>query len=438
MKYFLELLLNWGRIRPKFFFYLGWGFLVFTLVGLLWFFVPREAPLEVELGEIVKADLVQEVVLVGTVNYQAVVSVGAQVSGTVKALHVDYNANVEPGQLMAVIDPDALAQRLKQAQAEVKASRAALQTQQLLLEKARSDLLELQSDFERMGRLYTLGAVSGTELDRSKSSLRAGSIGLQSSQASLDVAEASIAQREAVVQQMRVELARSEVRSPVQGRVVRRLVENGQTLSAHTQSPELFLIATQTDKMQIQATVDEVDVSKVRVGMRARFTTEAFRGQEFDATVLQIRHTPTQMGASVPGGVAQYQVLLSFEDPEQRFLQGMTALVKIETMRKPAVLQVPNAALHVVVPATMQEKLKITLPKTDQGSLRVVYRQVSPGQWQAIPVQTGLTTSDMTEVSLPTNAILPQALHEDVRQWFQAQAPGLVIRWQGMQPTATR
>lgn len=415
----------------------GGVFLSLVFLALL-YTRAQQHPIQVQLAQIELGDMVQEVVLVGAVNYQAVVPVGAQVSGVVKAVHVDYNTEVEAGQLLAVVDPDAVVQRLKQAQADLAAAKASLQSQQLMFEKMQSDMAESERDFARLERLHSAGAIAGSELDRAKSNVRGGAIGLQSTKTSLDIARAGIQQREAVVQQMQVEVGRTEIRSPVQGRVIKRMVENGQTLSAQMQSPELFLIARDTARMQIQATVDEVDVAKIRLGMPAFFTTEAFRGQEFQARVVQIRNTPMS-GQSTGGanaGVAQYQVLLSFEDPEQKFLQGMTATVRIQTQRKPAVLQVPNAALHVKPPPHLQVSLSLGLPSPEKGVvMRVLYRQIEQGRWQAVPVLTGLSNPETTEVMLPPDERLSQALPTETRTWFQAGAQGVVLRWQAAAPS---
>jgi HlyD family secretion protein len=393
----------------------------------------KSPPVEPQYTQIAIGNMSQEVVLVGSVNYQAVVPVGAQVSGVVKAVHVDYNTDVQADQLLAVIDPDAVVQRLKQAQADLVASKASLHSQQLTFEKMQSDFAELERDFARLERLHAAGAIAGSELDRAKSNVRGGAIGLQSTKTSLEIAMAGIQQKEAVVQQMQVEVGRTEIRSPVEGRVIRRMVEKGQTISAQTQSPELFLIARDTARMQIQATVDEVDVAKIHIDMPAIFTTEAFRGQKFQAQVLQIRNTP-MAGPGAGGGVtgvAQYQVLLSFDDPEQKFLQGMTATVRVQTQFKQGVMQVPNAALHALPPAHLQDALKLNLSAHGRG-LRVLYRQMGQNQWQAVPVLTGLSNPEMTEVMLPSDDLLSQPLSVQTRAWFQPGADGVVLRWQAM------
>lgn len=426
-----------GKIRK-----LQWvvvGLILFCIgFGVLWFGKLRVPLQEVMLTQIIHGDMVQEVTLMGAVNYQAVVPVGSQVSGVVKAVHVDYNSDVQAGQLLAVVDPDAAVQRLKQAQADLVAAKASLQSQQLMFEKMQSDMAESERDFARLERLHAAGAIAGSELDRAKSNVRGGAIGLQSTKTSLDIARAGIQQREAVVQQMQVEVGRTEIRSPVQGRVIKKMVENGQTISAQMQSPELFLIARDTARMQIQATVDEVDVAKIRIGMPALFTTEAFRGHEFQARVVQIRNTPMPGGLGTGGsvvGVAQYQVLLSFDDPEQKFLQGMTATVRVQTQRKQGVMQVPNAVLHAKPPEHLQASLKFSLPATADGVvMRVLYRQIEPAKWQVVPVLTGLSTAETTEVLLPPDALLPQALDAETRTWFQPGAQGVVLRWQGALP----
>ena len=263
----------------------------------------------------------------GTLNPVTSVQVGTQVSGQIKELFVDFNSPVRAGQLIARIDPETFQYRVRQSEADVEAARSALG-------RAQVSLLNAQRDLDRTRELVSRNFVSPAELD--------------SKQAAFDLARADvkntsavIAQREASLASARVDLGRTEIKAPVDGVVIKRSVDVGQTVAASLQAPELFIIARDLRDMQVETSIDEADVGRIRLGQRATFTVDAFPGRTFGGEVRQVRKS-----AQTVQNVVTYTVLVSAANPEGQLMPGMTANVRIVTDTRDSVLKISNAALR--------------------------------------------------------------------------------------------
>lgn len=292
----------------------------------------------------------------GAVNPVTQVSVGTQVSGQIRDLLVDFNSEVKAGQLIAQIDPETFEYRVRSAQADVEAAQAAVATAQASaaagraqVARAQVDLNEAQRDFERKHSLVQMQFIAQSESDRARALVNTTAEALKATQAQVGVTEAQIrtamanvAQREAALAQARVDLARTRITSPVDGIVIKRAIEKGQTVAASLQSPELFVIAQNLSDMQVDASVDESDVGRIRAGQHATFTVDAFPGQTFDGEVRQVRKA-----AQTIANVVTYVTVVGFSNGAGRLLPGMTANVRIVTDQRDNVLKVPNAALRV-------------------------------------------------------------------------------------------
>ena len=292
----------------------------------------------------------------GAVNPVTQVSVGTQVSGQIRELYVDFNSEVKAGQLIAQIDPETFEYRLRSSQADLDAARAAVLTAQATaaasraqVSRAQVDLDEARRDFERKQSLVEKQFVAQSEADRARALVNTTGETLKATQAQLGVSEAQIktasanvAQREAGLAQARVDLARTRITSPVNGIVIKRAIEKGQTVAASLQSPELFVIAQNLSDMQVDASVDESDVGRIRTGQRATFTVDAFPGQTFEGSVRQVRKA-----AQTIANVVTYVAVVGFSNEGGRLLPGMTANVRVVTDARDNVLRVPNAALRV-------------------------------------------------------------------------------------------
>lgn len=278
----------------------------------------------------------------GVVNPVTQVSVGTQVSGQIKDLLVDFNSEVKAGQLIAVIDPETFEYRVRSAQADVDAAQAAAMTQRAALAKAQVDADELQRDFDRKAKLVAQQYIAASEAEKAQALARSGAENIKLVAAQLQSAVAGVAQRQSALAQARIDLARTRITSPVSGIVIKRAIEKGQTVAASLQSPELFVIAQNLQDMQVDASIDESDVGRIRTGQKASFTVDAFPGQTFEGEVRQVRKAAQNVA-----NVVTYVAVVGFANVGGRLLPGMTANVRVATDMRENVLKIPNAALRV-------------------------------------------------------------------------------------------
>jgi HlyD family secretion protein len=307
-------------------------------------------------------DIVQTVSANGTLNPVTLVSVGTQVSGTVKTLYADYNQRVEKGQKLLELDDAIYA-------AQVHQSEASIRNVQATLDLARANEARMQN-------LFNMEYVSRLELDQAIQARRS--------------AEAQIAQAQAQLARDRANLNYTVIRSPVSGVVVARQVDVGQTVAASFQTPELFKIAQDLSKMQIHSNFAEADVGQIRVGQLATFSVDAFPDRKFNAVVQQVRLDPT-----VESNVVTYDVVLEVDNPELILLPGMTSYVSITVAEQKDALRVPNAAFRYR-PAEGDGETPPARRK--EGPVRHVY-VLRTGQPVAIPVAVGITDSRYTAVT---------------------------------------
>lgn len=292
----------------------------------------------------------------GTVNPVTQVSVGTQVSGQIREIHADFNDEVRAGQLIAEIDPETFEYRVRSAQADVDAARANVLTAQANaaatranVSRAQTELAEARRVHERNLQLVARSFISQSEADRTQAALTAAQESLKSaealaavSEAQIRSAQATVAQRESSLAQARVDLGRTRITSPVDGIVIKRAVERGQTVAASLQAPELFVIARNLADMQVDASIDEADVGRIRSGQPVSFTVDAFPGQTFEGVVQQVRKAAQNVS-----NVVTYTAVIGFSNTSGRLLPGMTANVRVVTDARDNVLKVPNAALRV-------------------------------------------------------------------------------------------
>lgn len=292
----------------------------------------------------------------GAVNPVTQVSVGTQVSGQIKELFVDFNSEVKAGQLIATIDPETFEYRVRSAQADVDAARAAVLTAQAniaasnaALSRSKVDQSEAQRDWERQQSLVEKQFVAQNVADKARALVASSSESVKAAEAQLGVtqaqiksAQANVQQRESALAQARIDLSRTKITSPVNGIVIKRAIEKGQTVAASLQAPELFVIAQNLSDMQVDASIDESDVGRIRSGQKASFTVDAYPGQTFDGEVRQVRKAAQNVA-----NVVTYVAVVGFTNAGNKLLPGMTANVRLVTDLRTDVLKVPNAALRV-------------------------------------------------------------------------------------------
>jgi len=275
-------------------------------------------------AKIERGNLQATVAASGSVNPVALVTVGTQVSGQIRDLLVDFNSEVKAGQLLAQIDPETFEYRVRSAQADVDAARAAVATAQAnqlsaqtQVSRAQVDLTEAQRDLDRKQSLVEKQFIAQSEADKARALVNTSQEALKAVQAQVGVAvagvksaQASVAQRESALAQARIDLARTRITSPVNGIVIKRAIERGQTVAASLQAPELFIIAQNLQDMQVEAAIDESDVGRIHTGQKASFSVDAFPGQNFEGQIKQVRKAATNVA-----NVVTYVAVVAFQIP---------------------------------------------------------------------------------------------------------------------------
>jgi HlyD family secretion protein len=339
----------------------------------------------------------------GTLNPVSTVQVGSQISGQIKEILVDFNSPVKAGQLVARIDPETYRYKLRQTEADLEATRSAVNVQRALAYQAQVNLAEAQRDFDRKSLLLSKNFISPADRDKARTTLDGAIAQVRLTEAQVKNSESVVGQREAQVAQAKVDLGRTEIRSPVDGIVVKRSVEPGQTVAASLQAPELFVIARNLSDMQVETSIDEADVGRVAIGQRANFTVDAFPQRRFEGEVRQVRKA-----ATVVSNVVTYTVIVTASNDDLMLLPGMTANVRIVTAKKDKVLKVANAVLRFK-PESEKDAAKVSPGGTPAGGAGGPGKRGKPpsqvwaldegGKPKAIPIETGITDGTATEIT---------------------------------------
>ncbi len=320
-------------------------------------------------AKVEKGDIAQVVQATGTINAVTSVQVGSQVSGNISQIFVDFNSHVTKSQIIAQIDPSIFRARLMQAeadlqnaqanviglQAQIENQRADVLAAKAAIDKAQAQLNDAQVNLKRTKQLAAEGIVAAAQQDTAQSnydsmvaSLHVTQAQYQQSKAKLDstvaqLAEgkAQVAQKRAAAEMSRLDLEHSTIRAPIDGTVIARNVDVGQTVAASLQAPTLFVIAQDLTKMLVYAKTDESDVGKIKVGATATFRVDSFPREQFQGTVTQVR-----MNAATIQNVVTYDTIISFDNPDQKLFPGMTAYVTIPVAWENDVVKIPNGALR--------------------------------------------------------------------------------------------
>jgi HlyD family secretion protein len=315
------------------------------------------------LARVERGPLQAVVVASGTLNAVTTVQVGSQISGQVKEIYADFNTPVKKDQIIARIDPSTYELRVSQASADVEAAKSAVTVarsqfaaQMAEAGRVKVNLADAQRDYERKKMLVAKNFISPSDRDKAKTLLDATREQLKSVEAQIKVSRAQIGsalaavkQREALLKQAQVDLERTIIRAPVDGTVILRNVDAGQTVAASLQAPVLFTIAQDLRDMQVEAAIDEADVGRLQVGQTASFTVDAFPRRSFSGEIRQIRKSPQNVQ-----NVVSYTVVISAANPDLALLPGMTANVRVVVDQRDNALKVPNAALRFRPPGATE------------------------------------------------------------------------------------
>jgi HlyD family secretion protein len=298
-----------------------------------WWLWPDDGQVQWQIHSLDRGDMVLTATATGSLEPKSEVSVGAEISGLITRVMVDDNDQVNEGQVLALFDTDELEVALEQAEAQLALSRASVAEAEATLEEARVDE-------RRISALRQRGTSAQAELDAAIAARKR-------AEAKLAYARASVRQAEASVLQARTRLEKAVITSPINGVVLQRSIEPGNTVAASFQTPVLFLLAEDLKAMELHVSMDEADVGMVEAGQPATFTVDAWSGRAFSAEVLKVHLYP-----SVENNVVTYTTVLSVDNSEGLLKPGMTATATIETGRRENVLRVPNMAFRFIPPAT--------------------------------------------------------------------------------------
>lgn len=296
---------------------------------------------QIETTAVERGDIERTVATSGAVRPLVTVEVGSQLSGQISDLYADFNSQVQKGQVIAQLDPQTYESRVLQNRAELRVAQANVTVQQANIERSEANLLKARLEFERSEPLARKGTLSASEFDAARASFDSARADVTMAKAQLDNAEAALQQREAQLESAEIDLGRTEIRSPIDGVVIERAIDQGQTVAASLSSPTLFYIAQDLAEIQIEANVDEADIGNVKEGNQARFTVDAYPDMEFSGSVGQVRLAPNEQN-----NVVTYTVIVTARNPDLKLLPGMTAIVEIVTGKSDDVMRVANEAIR--------------------------------------------------------------------------------------------
>jgi HlyD family secretion protein len=328
---------NWIKRHPV------WSGLIGLVAVLLLYGLLRPAtPTYAYVSEAAdRGEVVRKVTASGKLRALNTIKVGAEVSGQITRVNVDFNSAVKAGQVLAEIDQTRVRARMQQAQAQVALAQANLMQAEAAAVRARTDMGVQERDYARKKTLTEQGFFSKSALDNATSVVASAKAALASANAQIASARAQIAQSNAELSSAQLDLDRTVIIAPSSGVIINKLVEPGTTVAASFQTPNLFEIAADITRMQVEASVDEADIGQIREGQDVRFTVDSYPDETFKAKVRQIRKSATETQ-----NVVSYLVILDVDNPDGKLLPGMTANVEIVTGQKANVLRAPAAALR--------------------------------------------------------------------------------------------
>jgi len=328
----------------------------------------RKEGVNYDMAPVERRDISSFVTAIGNVSAVTTVEVGTQVSGTIRAIYVDYNSIVNKGQIIALIDPTTFEAQVEQAKANLMQAKAGLQ-------RAQATLADAKRNLDRQKMLWERDLIARSDLDSAQTNYDLAVAGVSE-------ADANVLQAQASLKKVETDLGYTRIYSPVDGIVVSRDVDAGQTVAASFQTPTLFTIAEDLTKMQIETNVDEADIGNVREGLEVTFTVDAYPNAIFTGRIKQVR-----IASSVVENVVTYPVIIDVSNPDLMLKPGMTANVTIITDKKENVLAVPSAAFRY-------------RPSAYEGELlrgRVLW-VLEEGRPLPIQVETGISDGAYVEI----------------------------------------
>src|SRR5258705_1432106 len=377
-------------------------------------------------AKVERGDIHDVVDATGTINAVITVQVGSQVSGTIAKLNVDFNSRVHKGDIVALIDPALFQGALLQASADLDNAKANLVAAKANQDKATATAQQTKADYDRTAELTTEKITSQQQLDLAKANYDSANAGVGAAIANVTQAQAQVSQKAAALAVAQTNLNYTVIRSPIDGTVVARNVDVGQTVAASLQAPTVFTIAQDLKKMLVYTKTDESDVGNIKLGKAVTFKVDAFPRDTFHGRVAQVR-----MNATTVQNVVTYDTIIEFDNPELKLFPGMTAYVTIPVASAQNVVKLPNTGLRYKPPMTTEEVLAIykqygievdqkqsatadaaaerslpqgggtgNLPRKPKADSAVVWKLHADNTMEPVKVSLGITDHAYTEVAL--------------------------------------
>jgi HlyD family secretion protein len=372
--------------------------IVLAALGLLtaFKFESRKAP-QFTSEKIQQGNIQNVVQATGSITAVTTVQVGSQVSGTIKSLSADFNSHVTKGQIIAQIDPSLFQGALLQAKADLADAQANLIAAKANLEKAQATEVQTHQDFTRNDSLAKDGVIPAQQLDAARAAWQTAAATVSAAKAAVTQAAAQQQQKAAAVTVAQTNVDYTIIRSPIDGTVVARSVDIGQTVAASLQAPTLFTIAQDLTKMQVYVSTDESDVGAIHSGQPVNFKVDAFPNETFTGRVSQVR-----LNATTVQNVVTYTTVVDFNNPQMKLFPGMTAYVSVPVASAENVLKVPNAALRfapqLAAPAGGKTKTgKGGQPK--DPTVATIWKLDANKALQPVQVKLGITDHTFTQVA---------------------------------------
>ena len=358
----------------------------------VYFFVFHEEPVTFGLNtsQVTRGDILSTVTATGELNAISVIAVGTQVSGIIQEIYADFNSQVKAGQLIALIDPSVLQLTLKESEASLAVYQAAAAS-------AQASLSDAERKLARNRELFARKLIARSEVDTSETDVAM-------KRASLQEARSRVTQGRAAVERARTNLNYTRITSPVNGVVIDRQVDAGQTVASGYQTPTLFKVAEDLTSMKIETKVDEADIGTVREGQDVTFRVDAFPDEIFAGKVVQVRIAP-----STSENVVTYTVIIHVDNPDLKLKPGMTANVSIETAKAVNVLRLPVASLRFTPPEELLATISFDrdiLTQKKTLNTGIVWPERNGVMMRPVQVETGITDYRYVELVreiLPTS-----------------------------------
>ena len=341
-----------------------------VMIAIAWVALrPRPVPFAARfrVQAVSEGDLAREVRATGHVDAVTTVQVGAEISGRIATVGVDYNARVKAGQVLARFDRTALAAQLAQTQATLAASRAAV-------EQAKTDRDRTHSDLARAEQLHAQKILADAEYNTTRATA-------QLNEQRVTAAQAQLAAQQAAYDVARTNLDRTVIRAPIDGIVITRNIDPGQTVASVLQTPVLFTVAADLRKMEVVAAVDEADIGEVAIAQHVTFTVDAYPDRVFEGVVTEVRNSPV-----VVQDVVTYGTVIQVDNVDLALKPGMTASIRIRTASVTNVISVPNAALHFTPPGAKS---------TDTAGVWLLQGDAL----RRVTVRPGISDGELTEIA---------------------------------------